>query len=128
MNEVAAASTSDGPLEGWTFDQVELAHVLAFWEEAQGRDWVVAVDRHRVAWSVSSPDRARGGGYQSPGQVCTGLVEAHDDERTLTVTGVSSAVAAVDMLREFLGWPDGARSTVHVYGQQSLMDSSGGAA
>lgn len=94
------------PVAGWNAVLVaaEEQALAELWLDAAARGWQVTVRPECLAWSVTAPDRVAGAGYDPPGEICTGRVEAYDVDRTLTLTGVDSHGAAIVSIRDFLGW------------------------
>lgn len=95
------------PMAGWN---VTLAHnderaLAELWLDAGCRGWRVTVRPDCQAWSLESPDKVAGAGFDPPGEVCTGLVQAFDCDHTMMLTGVDSHRLAVDHIRDFLNWP-----------------------
>lgn len=83
----------------------DVAAVLAVWTQARAHGWTVTCDPQRSGWRAAAPDNTAGFSYAPPDELLAGAVAAHDADRTLSRTGVTTATEAVGLLREFLGWP-----------------------
>lgn len=82
----------------------DMTATLAFWRQARAHGWTVNIDPQRSGWRAAAPGDIASISYAPPDDLFAGVLDAHDADRTLKRTGVTSAVEAVAAFREFLGW------------------------
>lgn len=108
--------TMHSPPPSWSdkLTQPEVDALVNFWVEAAARGWALTLGQHGQSWATHAPGRQAGACFRPPDCICDGRVEAYDDGRTLTRTGVTEHSEAIAIMRDFLGWPLGGLAGVPI--------------